>query len=211
MSRLDYPVPYIAAWSGERLPMPRVIQVGDGIALAGQPRDTTRVSWKPWALRPGAGRPEYGTVHGPRQRRALRKRLCQVCGGPADQNEQGWLWLLEDHRAEGERGWPEGEVTTHPPVCLACAPVAARLCPHLRDNVVAVRVGRVTLDGVYGQLYVPGVPSPVPARNEVALFTDRRARWMVGGQLAASLLDVTVVDLPELHAEIPAARAAVRR
>ncbi|MGI5143716.1 hypothetical protein [Streptomyces sp. CA-106110] len=205
MTRPDYPVPYIAAWSGEHLPMRRVIQVGDGIALVGQQRDTTKVSWKRWALRPGSGRPEYGNVHGPRQRRALRKRLCQVCGGPADRNELGWLWLLEDHRADAEQGWPEGEMTTHPPLCLVCAPVAARLCPHLRDNVVAVRVGRVILDGVYGQLYVPGVPDPIPARNDVALFMDRRARWMVGGQLAASLLDVTVVDLAELTTETPAA------
>jgi hypothetical protein len=128
----------------------------------------------------------------------MRRLLCQVCGGPADRNELGWLWLLEDHRADGERGWPEDEVTTHPPVCAPCAAVAARLCPHLRDNVVAVRAGRVILDGVYGQMYLPG-PPPIPGARDVALFSSARARWMVGSQLAASLVDVTLVDMPELR------------
>ncbi|MEU1599922.1 hypothetical protein ABZ468_45850 [Streptomyces sp. NPDC005708] len=204
MTRPDFPVPYIAAWSGEHKPMPRVVQVGDGIMLAGQPRDKTGVSWQPWALRQGAGRPEYGKVHGPRQRRAMRRNLCQVCGGPADRNELGWLWLLEDHRADGEPGWPQGEVTTHPPVCRPCAPVAARLCPHLRDHVIAARVGLVILDGVYGQLYTPG---PIPAGRNVALFNSPCARWLVGSQLAASLLDVTLIDLPKVTTHAPEARA----
>ena len=204
-----HPVPYISAWSSEHLPQPRILRAADGIALQGHLRDSTGVSWQPWALRQGDGKPEYGTVHGPRQRRAMRRHLCQVCGGPADKNEQGVLWLLENHPTVP--GWPEREVTTHPPVCLPCAQLAARLCPHLRDSCVAVRVGRVVTDGIYGQLYTPGLAGPVRGGKQVVFADDPRVRWMVGAQLAATLQNVTIVDLAELDAETPAAGAAVRR
>ncbi|MBC2869792.1 hypothetical protein [Streptomyces mexicanus] len=192
-----HPVPYITAWTAEPIPLPRVTADAQGLGLLGHARDGDGVLWRPFGLRQGMGRPEYGTVHGPRQRRCMRRLLCQVCGCPADRDERGWLWLLEDHR--GERGWPEGEVTTHPPVCRPCAGVAARLCPHLRDNVVAVRVARPVVDAVYGQFYKLGRPfSPVAGERGVALISDPAVQWMLGGQLAASLMDVTIVDLAEL-------------
>ncbi|HKW93142.1 MAG TPA: hypothetical protein VJX92_14700 [Methylomirabilota bacterium] len=139
----------------------------------------------------------------------MRRQLCQVCSGPADKNELGWLWLLENHRGE-EPDWPEREVTTHPPVCAPCMPLTLRLCPHMRD-AVAVRVGQVVVDGVYGQLYQPGTPLPVRAEKKVVSTDDGQVRWMVGAQLAATLLDVTVVEMPEPGTEAPAARAAGRR
>ena len=197
------PVPYVSAWSNEHLPHPGILPARDGIQLFDHPRDSTGVSWQPWALRHGDGTPEYGTVHGPRQRRAIRKLLCQVCGGPADRDEQGVLWLLEDHRGK-EPGWPEQEVTTHPPMCLPCVPLAVRLCPHLRGNAVAVRVRDTVVDGVYGQMYHRGTPLPVRGEREVVFTGDRRMRWMVGAQLAATLTGCTIVDLAELSVEAPA-------
>ncbi|WP_416985466.1 hypothetical protein [Streptomyces sp. T028] len=208
--RLTYkghPVPYITAWSGERLPQPRVVLAADGIAFKGsvaangnaQGRDPSGVLWQRWALRQGDGMPEYSVVHGPRQRRAMRKLLCQVCGGPSDKNEQGYLWLLEDYR--GVAGWPEKEVTTHPPVCRACAPVAARLCPHLENKVVAIRAGGVLVDGVHGNLYERGGGLlPVVKEKKVVFSGDWRVRWMFANQLAATLTNVTIVDLPGLGA-----------
>ncbi|WP_199845840.1 hypothetical protein [Streptomyces europaeiscabiei] len=201
------PVPYITAWSNERLPQPTVITAADGIAFEdafgvnghAQGRDAAGVLWKRWALRQGDGTPEFNVVHGPRQKRAMRRFLCQVCGGPSDENEQGRLWLLEDYR--GVEGWPEREVTTHPPVCRACAPLAARLCPHLRDKAVAVRAGRVALDGVYGKVYQRGSgPLPVLIDKRVVFTGDWHVKWTVGAQLAATLTDCTVVDLAELRA-----------
>jgi hypothetical protein len=193
-----HPVPYIAAWTAEIVPLPRVTAAADGLGLLGHVRDRDGVLWRPFALRQGMGRPEFGTVHGPRQRRCMRRMLCQVCGGPADRNEQGWLWLLEDHR--GEPGWPEGEMTTHPPVCRPCAALATRLCPHLETGVVAVRVAQPVVDAVYGQFYKPGRPFfPVAGERGVTFVSDPAVRWMLGGQLAASLIDVTLVDWAELE------------
>ncbi|MDX2935984.1 hypothetical protein [Streptomyces ipomoeae] len=211
------PVPYIAAWSGERLPQPPVVLAKDGIAFAdavaangnAEGRDQAGALWQRWALRRGDGVPEFNAVHGPRQRQAMRKLLCQVCGGPSDKNEQGRLWLLEDYR--GVEGWPEREVTTHPPVCRACAPVAARRCPHLKNKVVAVRAGQVALDGVYGKVYSRGTgPLPVLDETTTVFARDWRVRWMVGAQLAATLMDVTIVDLPRAGIE-PAGRTAPGR
>ncbi|MGW0705784.1 hypothetical protein ACWD4G_07420 [Streptomyces sp. NPDC002643] len=207
------PVPYIAAWTGERKPQPRLTVVKDGIAFAGavtasgfaQGRDTNGALWQRWALRQGDGEPLLGVVHGPRQRRAMRKLLCQVCGGPSDKNEQGHLWLLEDYW--GVAGWPERENTVHPPVWRPCAPVAARLCPHLMGKCVAVRVGRVEVDGVYGNLYERGRgPGPVLCMEKTTLYdTDWRVQWTLATQLAAPLHDVTLVDVPGIAVGDPAA------
>jgi len=205
-----HPVPYITAWSGEHLPLPRVVATRDGINfddLAYARRDPAGMLWQPWALREGDGVPEFRTIHGPRQRRAMRRLLCQVCGGPSDLNEQGRLWLLNRQVVDS----PEGEVTTHPPVCLGCAPLAARLCPHLKGNAMAVRVGRVTVDSVLGQLYTRGVPYAVPTEKTVVFLDSPQARWMVGSQLAATLGGCTIVDLPEDTPDTPSDRAGGRR
>lgn len=179
LSYKGLPVPYIAAWSAERLPKPPVVRATDGIAFAdavganghAQGRDLAGVLWERWALRQGDGDALFDVVHSPRQKRAMRKLLCQVCGGPSDENAQGRLWLLEDYR--GVEGWPEREVTTHPPVCLACAPLAARRCPHLRDKVVAVRARQVSLDGVYGKVYAGGGgPLPILVGKRVVFNDD---------------------------------------
>ncbi|MEE1838106.1 hypothetical protein [Streptomyces sp. SP17KL33] len=211
-SHKGLPVPDIAAWSGERLPPQNVVIANDGIAFASQVglngfalgRDTHGALWQRWALRQGDGRPDLGKVHGPRQRRAMRKFLCQVCGGPSDENEQGRLYLLEDY--QGTEGWPEGEVTTHPPLCRAHAPLAARLCPHLRGRVVAVRARDVSVDGVHGMVYKRGNGLvPIATKKQVVFHGDWRIRWTLANQLAVTLRDCTLVDLDELSAE-----AAVR-
>ncbi|MGW1675564.1 hypothetical protein [Streptomyces sp. NPDC002324] len=207
-----HPVPYIAAWSDERLPQPRIVAavrrsgLADGIAFedslnvngfaAG--RDTTGVLWKRWALCQGHGVPEFSVVHVHRGKRAMRNLLCQVCGGPSDVNQPGRLFLLEDERHV--KGWPEGQVTVHPPLCLACAPVAARLCPHLEGNVVAVRADRINVNCVYGDVYAnSGGPLPIRvATKQIVPLDDARLRWTLATQLAATLYDVTVGDLPEL-------------
>jgi hypothetical protein len=201
------PVPYITAWSGERVQPPPLIATGDGVAYAGQPqgRGSDGVLWQLWGIKAGSGVPAWGDVHGPRQRRAMRKFLCQVCGGLADRDERGWLWLLEDEQ-DGSPTWPNGEMTTHPPVCRQCAPLAARMCPHLRrKGVVPVRVGKVILDAVYGQRHYSSPLGLVGGERDVFLIGSWRTKWIVGGQLAASLLECTVLDPAGLGIETPAA------
>lgn len=199
------PVPYIAAWSAESVDLPRLLAAG-ALALQGQ-RRAAGVLWKPWRSKQGEGEPAYGDVHGPRQRECMLRMLCQVCGCPVQRDELGWPWLLEDRRSLP--GWPEQQLTTHPPVCEECQPVSAVQCTPNRGRFVSVRVGQVLTDGVYGQLYTPVARRPVPVGKKTVVFAgEARLRWMLGGRIAATLVDVTVVDM---HTQAPVSRVAVRR
>ncbi|MFF1284335.1 hypothetical protein ACFVY4_26785 [Streptomyces sp. NPDC058299] len=198
------PVPYIAAWSAEHVELPRLTDVSGALAIKGQ-RRAAGVLWTPWRWKPGVGEPHYAAVHGPRQRECMRLKLCQVCGRRTVRTDLGWPWLLEDHRGEGR--WPEQEVTTHPPTCEECQPVSQIQCRPNRGRFVSVRVGDVAIDGVHGQLYRRAA-RPVPVGKRVLFTGDARLRWMLGNQIAATLLDVTVVDM---HTQAPVSREAVRR
>jgi len=120
-------VPYITSWSEEqKLPAEIVMRssmgIGFGIAYADEnstDRDRDGILWTRRNLRHGHGRPQFGKIHSLRQRRAMRRLLCQVCAQPADRNEDGVLWLLPDYYQEAE-GWPENYDLAEPPICLAC-------------------------------------------------------------------------------------------
>jgi len=204
------PVPYITAWRDEVLQQPPVIASQSGIVYAGGPADRGRgedgLLWRLWDDIQGSGEPQWTDVHAPRQRKAMRDFLCQVCGGPADRNEQGVLWLLEDGSDQGHR-WPNGFFTVHPPVCRPCAPIAAAHCPHLRrKGVVAVRVGTIILDAVYGQRYYRSRLGLVAGDKDVFFTRTWAAKWVVVGQVAATLDDCTILDPAEVGIEAPAPR-----
>ncbi|MEU9925131.1 hypothetical protein AB0H51_28250 [Streptomyces griseoluteus] len=201
------PVPYIAAWTAEHVPLPRLRVESGALAIKGQ-RRAAGVLWKPWRARPGVGEPVFADVHGPRQRECMLRMWCQVCRRPVVRNELGWPWLIE---ADWDKlGWPEGAVTAHPPTCEDCQPVAAIQCTPNRGLFVSLRVGQVLADGVYGQLYRPAATgAPVKTgKNTVVFPGNRQLRWMLGGQAAATLVDVTVVDM---RTQAPVSRQAVSR
>lgn len=190
-------VPYIAAWSDEQDLPALIIRCGGlGIRLADETfldRDRDGVLWTRVASRPGHGRPVFGQVHSLRQRRAMRRLLCQVCGGPADQNEDGVLWLLRDYR-EDWLNWPENMANTYPPVCMTCATLSTRVCPLLRRGYVAVRARRSPVSAVRGIRYQPDGPVLRAVEDTVPLG-DSAIRWTVAVQLVRSLNDCTIVNL----------------
>jgi ferredoxin len=190
-------VPYITKWSGEKARPVRVVRTGAGIAYADElqwDRDERGVLWTRTAWRPGRGRPEFGQVHAARQRRAMTRLLCQVCGGPADRTSSGVLWLLgEDPAAPGS--WPDPLLTVHPPVCAQCAARAVRACPHLRGHYAVLRVRASEAAGVRGPLYQPGWPRPVVAG---AGFGDPRNAWVKAGQFITRLHEFSVTDMESL-------------
>ncbi|MFD7893805.1 hypothetical protein [Streptomyces sp. NPDC059743] len=206
-------VPYVASWSGEKkvpglvVPNPR----GPGIGYADeQPvdRDTNGVLWKRVGAGRGKGRPEFGKVHALRQHRAMRKLLCQVCGGAADRDETGVLWLVGDYPGDAGTGrTAEDEfTTTHPPLCVPCAMASVRACPHLRKRYVALRAGLVVTAGVQGIVHRPGEPFPEPYDAGGVMYDDSRIHWTVAAQLIVALRHCTVVDLETEYARY-AARA----
>ncbi|CCB76528.1 conserved protein of unknown function [Streptantibioticus cattleyicolor NRRL 8057 = DSM 46488] len=166
-----------------------VISRGDRIGYADEhpyDRDADGVLWTRVPSSPGRGRPEFGTVHALRQRRAMRRLLCQVCARPADRDAEGVLWLITEDPAAPD-SWPRPLTTTHPPVCLSCAARSLRVCPRLRAGCVALRVSACAPVGVHGALYGPGGPLPVVTEVGGVRYGDPRIRRVRAGQLVMCL------------------------
>lgn len=193
-------VPYVTAWTGEQDPPVSITaRPGGGIAYADESladRDNNGVLWFRTPFRPGDGRPDFGRVHPLRQRRTMRRLLCQVCAGPADRTDDGVLWLLQDHRDDWP-DWPNRMGVTEPPVCVPCVRTSVRLCPALRRGAVAVRARSYPLDGVHGALYRPGSP-PVMVGTASVSLDNPAVRWMRAVSLARELHGCTFVPLDEL-------------
>jgi hypothetical protein len=196
-------VPYITNWSGERpTRTPIVAKGGSGIGYRRErpgDRDAHGVLWARYVRAPGIGEPQFSTVHPYRQRHAMRRLLCQVCGEPADRNDQGVLWLL----GQADRPWPGKESTGQPPVCLRCAHTASRVCPHLRGNALALRVRHAPIAGVLGMLYAPSRIGLIPTGATTLPYTNPAVRMLQARQLIRNLLDCTVVDLEQELAARP--------
>lgn len=168
--RLHEKVPFIAAWSSETFASPRLVWHGQSIAYTNErprDRDAFGVLWRRVTNTPGLGKPEYGKVHHGRQRRAMGGLLCQVCAKPTrpQATDDGVLFLLGRREYEYDP-WPAPILTTHPPVCVRCATIAIRLCPHLRGHYIAIRCGAPRLYGVNGSLHMAGIGT-APRKNRV--------------------------------------------
>jgi hypothetical protein len=188
--------PYVTAWSTEReLPYQVVERRGFGIGYADETvldRDSRGVLWRRAPSCHRQGRPEFGKVHPFRQRRAMRRLLCQVCAGPADRTEDGVLWLLPDLRTDWA-AWPEGMAAVEPPVCLPCVQTSVRLCPALRKRAALVRVRECRVVGVRGALYQGGPVFPVAFADTTVSFGDPAIHWVRAANLVRELRGCTIL------------------
>lgn len=127
-----------------------------------------------------------------RQRRAQAERLCQVCGRTASHTRDGWLFLMNH---DGSNDY-EGAKSTKPPVCLRCAALATRHCPHL-SRPVAVRSRRPKLWGAFGTLYTPtpGTSRLTPRVDEYLPYGHRASNSFLVSRLVVPLKRRTLVDL----------------
>jgi hypothetical protein len=197
-------VPYIGSWTGEEQLPTRVVQRPEGgIGFADETlvdRDEWGVLWTRMSSRIGDGRPLFTTLHPLRQRRAMRRLLCQVCARPADRTDKGLLWLVPGTGNDGPR-WLEGMITTQPPLCVACAKVSIGACPALRPGYVAVRAW-TRLCGVTGVRFQPGRLCPTLVtddEDEVTYYDDPAVAWVQATRLARSLHGCISVDLARLR------------
>jgi hypothetical protein len=195
-------VPFVTRWDTEEdLPCEVVLNRGSGIAYADEiasDRDEHGVLWHRTCSRPHRGRPQFGEVHSLRQRRAMRRLLCQVCGGPADQDSDGVLWLLPDHRDDW-KNWPNAMGNVEPPICRPCVTVSLRLCPKLRrDGGAAIRVREYPLVGVRGALYASRGTTPAMIDDTVVAFDDPAIRWIRAVGLIRQLRECRIIPVDEL-------------
>jgi hypothetical protein len=191
------PVPYVTKWSAEQDLDAPLIETGRGIGYADEiaaDRDLNGVLWSRVSSSPGVGEPLYRMMHSLRQRRAMRKLLCQVCGAPSSETDRGTLWLVRK-QPDAPPGWPEGLHNGQPPLCVRCARISVRACPWLREGYVAVRAYSA-ISGAYGGLYRAGrsQPGPQPREARTLTFHDRDTRWLQASQLVRQLVDCTLVD-----------------
>lgn len=91
----------------------------------------------------GQGVPQWRQVSSHRQRLAMREMRCQVCAMPTERTVQ-----VAHRPAEAFYRWfgpwsalrvldkndPSTLVTSSPPVCESCVPVAKAMCPHIREE-----------------------------------------------------------------------------
>lgn len=191
-------VPHVVPWSGERCSLPPLIGRRSRIEFVDErstDRDDRGVLWRRALSRPGDGKPLFKQDHPRRQRRAMLKLLCMVCGEPVERNKRGILWLLRDYR-EDWPSWPERMGNMYPPVCLPCARISTIRCPALRNGNVAVRA-RSFISGIYGELYAPG-PVPVTSGTATLTFDDPNVRWIVASKLIRTLYDCRIMELDDI-------------
>ncbi|MFI2077568.1 hypothetical protein [Streptomyces triculaminicus] len=194
-------MPFITAWSLEQPPEEDwlVAHPNGFVAYHDEKphyRDEEMVLWVACRMLQGHGEPELGRVHPRRQKVAMEERLCQMCAEPADQNEQGVLWLLDGDMPR------EGAWTTQPPVCRACVPRVVRACPALRRSFTLLRVKHPVVEGVHGRLYQPAPGGGlVPGKKRFLRYGDPLTVWMVAGQLYSALHGLTQVALEELASD----------
>ncbi|MGX2995035.1 hypothetical protein JNUCC64_12165 [Streptomyces sp. JNUCC 64] len=159
-------------------------------------RDARHVLWSRVTQAPGRGRPDFGSVHPLRQRDAMTRFACQVCGGEASRTAKGWLFLLPAATGSCGPEWPEGVLHTKPPLCLPCAGTALKYCPHLREPI-AVRARKARPSGVLGAFYVQGNADGTlsSSRDCYLPHGHPRSRWFLASQQVAELRRCTRVDL----------------
>ncbi|WP_181785474.1 hypothetical protein [Streptomyces phytophilus] len=209
-------VPAIAPWTGEA-PLPvRVTRRwlaglgGEGLGYEGElPTDRHRgLLWERVPEADGEGRAQIGLVHGPRRRRAMNHRLCQVCFTPAAAAGEPLMFLVA-----GSRPITTGDRLTSPPIHAECAEDAVRDCPDLADAYSAAVVDRASSWGVAGLAYQQATLKPLPSRHKTGLTLVSydasvvELRWILAVREAVTVHGCTPVRLDDLPAESEAAGA----
>ncbi|MFJ6136505.1 hypothetical protein [Kitasatospora sp. NPDC092286] len=189
--------PWVVVRAGERRADSPLVVTPRGLAYADETpydRDEHGLLWARWTGR-REGRPQLANVHSARQRRAVRRSLCQGCKRPADRDENGVLWLVENGRADDWPDWPEQMITMHPPTCLPCSDTARSHCPHLkRTGSVLMRVRRPELAGIRGHLYQPGEEEPARGAMVEVEYGDPRSRFVLAEHQLVALEGCTILN-----------------
>lgn len=186
------PVPWAALWSGEQTISredPLLIWVGH-LAYTDELPGDRRLGALWMRHRIGQhGEPLFRQLHTARQRLAMLKNLCQICGGTAVNADGRVSWLIP---AGGDMQW-----TMTPPTCEHCQETALRYCPHLTSEPPArITVRETTPIGVLGDLYrMDGERFAGVSRQTVVDFSDHdKMRRILAKQLAVALRDPQVIE-----------------
>lgn len=126
------PVPWVARWTNEvSMDMFKVVVDSDShLQLTFEDgkvnRDEHGVLWQREGITRG-GEPQFSQVSTYRQKAAMRKMLCQVCGTKLPGGPVRWLFH-KDNLIESS----DGLLTMSPPTCEPCIDKARTHCPALK-------------------------------------------------------------------------------
>lgn len=119
--RIGQNVPWSVSWTGE-----------SGFTL--QPsRDFPGLVDLVQEENPGVGAPVFAVVHVTRQRLGMVDHLCHVCGKPTPKGDR-YIFPVQSGGFVGMADGSKRYGGNVPPVHLACARKAGRLCPHLSGS-----------------------------------------------------------------------------
>ncbi|NKI42564.1 hypothetical protein [Streptomyces physcomitrii] len=140
-------------------------------------------------------------MHALRQRRAMKRLLCQVCGGVTEGRLPGGRRLFLVRAVEGHPVG-EGERTASPPLCPPCALDSLRHCPHLRRGHTAALVEEVRPWGVAGLVHHPRTLRRIPTPEPLTLvpYGSPLLDWTLAARIMTTLHGCTPVDVRELTA-----------
>ncbi|MFI7644298.1 hypothetical protein [Nonomuraea sp. NPDC049400] len=185
-------VPYITAYDEEIVAHPLTFvwspEATDGLKLSyvdAVPQDSMLGAlWSRQGLH-RRGRPEWKLVNSIRQRNAMLRLLCQVCGESAVGPDGRVSWVLADDPDDTStsKGY-----TNAPPTCAACIPEALVACPRLRRGAAVYTVGSAEPYGVLGDFWRPTRHGPVETQRNAVVPLD--AFWRLEYTLAKQLLVV---------------------
>lgn len=182
-------VPWVTLWSAEEVPPTSTLidRSPAGIRYRDEmPADRLDgFLWHREGIGRGVGTPVWSQVHARRQRLAMLKRQCQVCGCQLPIERTPWLIpRSEYHRYDGT-----DDNTSTAPTCESCWPIAASRCPHIRTHDAVALYGTAKPWGVIAGLYHPLHSDPrvwVP-------FGSNLAPWIIAKQMAVTLSNREVV------------------
>jgi hypothetical protein len=208
----DLRVPWIAPWSDEYGARSRIIArqgpAGPCVGYADEVPHADRhtgVLWQRAGVRPGGGKPDFAGVHVLRQRKAMTRLLCQVCGTSTMGRPDGRTLFVV--RSTSGEPMHEGERTTAPPIHETCARQAIQDCPHLRGTWTAALVTVTWAWGVAGIMYDRDTLKPLPGPEEdggglehVAYDDSERIRWIIAARDVVSLRGIEPVDIDSVPA-----------
>lgn len=147
-------VPHMTAWSTEAAPAVSIrFRSGRLIYTDERPddRDEHGILWTRSHQEQGGGRPTFGRVHTARQREAVARMLCQVCGVKAKPVDGRYLWLTDLSDVEGLGRFDEKWTTSsYPPICQPCLETSVARCPALRKGFAILTVTSSEPFGVRG-------------------------------------------------------------
>ncbi len=155
-------------------------------------REGAVIWWEEATHLQGTGKPQWKQVSSNRQRVCMRELRCQVCAMAV---EQPISWFGPRSSIRVFDAGTNTMVTTSPPVCQACIPVAKALCPHIRAEgwltVIPTGVHIVGITGPVAKLDPSGSASMT--EEEWVFYDDDKPGRVPDGKSVIAKQEIAVL------------------